>query len=332
MSKFRYKLDLQTFATNVQGYNPSQGVNALTAEQHEYYQDAMLERLLPELHYMKFGEKKNIPKNKGAKTSFRRLNSLAVSTTALTEGVTPDGVDLNITSINATVQEYGNWTKISEFINLAGYDPLLTETSELMGENAGESVDTIVRDVIAAGTNVFYANAKAARNELTSADKITALDILRVRRTMKRNKVKQINLPNGGKGWVAFIHTDVATDLMQTPEWISQNTYVDTKNRVEGTLGKMYGIYFIEVDNGVKFDGAGADGADVYGTLFIGRGAYGVPDIEGSSKPQIIVHAAGSAGTADPLNQFNTVAWKCAFTTLRLNELCIVRYESGATV
>jgi N4-gp56 family major capsid protein len=318
--------------TNVQGYNATSGVNALTAEQAEFYQDAMLERLLPELFFMKYGEKKNIPKNKGALTSFRRLNSLVVSTTAITEGVTPDGVDLNITKLNATVSEYGNWTKISEFINMTGLDPLLTEASQLMGENAGESIDTLVRDVVVAGTNVVYANSKAARTDIAAADKITALDILRVRRTMRRNKVKKIAVPGGGKGYLAFIHTDVATDLMQTAEWKEQNTYVDTKNREEGVLGKMYGIYFLEADNAKKFAGAGNLGADVYGTIFVGKGAYGVPDIEGSSKPEIIVHKAGSAGTADPLNQFNTVAWKCAFTTLRLNELCIVRYESGATV
>jgi N4-gp56 family major capsid protein len=318
--------------TNVQGYNATAGVNSLTAEQAEFYQDAMLERLLPELFFMKYGEKKNIPKNKGALTSFRRLNSLAVSTTALTEGVTPDGVDLNITKINATVSEYGNWTKISEFINMTGLDPLLTETSQLMGENAGESMDIIVRDIVAAGTNVVYANAKASRVTVASTDKITALDILKVRRTLKRSKVKKITLPDGSKGWLAFIHTDVATDLMQTTEWKDQNTYVDTKNRVEGVLGKLYGIYFLEADNAVKYAGAGATGADVYGTVFIGKGAYGVPDVQGSSKPEIIVHKAGSAGTADPLNQFNTVAWKSAFTTVRLNELCIVRYESGATV
>jgi len=318
--------------TNVQGYNGTAGVNQLTAEQAEFYQRTMLERLLPELFFMKYGEKKNIPKNAGAVTSFRRLNSLAVSTTAITEGVTPDGVNLDIAKINATVSEYGNWTKISEFINMVGLDPLLTEASELMGENAGESMDIIVRDIIAAGTNVLYANGKASRVTVAAADKISALDILKARRTLKRNKVKSITLPSGGKGYLAFIHTDVATDLMQTQEWKDQNTYTDTKNREEGTLGKMYGIHFLEADNAVKFAGAGATGADVYGTIIIGKGAYGVPDVNGSSKPEIIVHKAGSAGTADPLNQFNTVAWKSAFTTVRLQELAILRYESGATV
>lgn len=318
-------------ATNVQGYNATTGVNGLNSEQAEYYQDAMLERLLPELFFMKYGEKKNIPKSKGATTSFRRLNSLAVSTTALTEGVTPDGVDLNISKINATVQEYGNWTKISEFINMVGLDPLLTEASQLMGENAGESMDILVRDIVSAGTNVVTVGAKL-RSAIAATDKINALDILRVRRTLKRNKVKKITLPDGSKGYLAFIHTDVATDLMQTQEWKDQNTYVDNKNLADGVLGKMYGIYFLEADNAVKYAGAGSTGADVYGTIFIGKGAYGVPDVEGSSKPEIIVHKAGSGGVADPLNQFNTVAWKSAFTTVRLNELCIVRYECGATV
>lgn len=320
-------------ATQVQGYNGTTGVNALTAEQHTYYQDAMLERLTPELVWTQFGEKKNIPKRKGATTNFRRLNSLAVSTTALTEGVTPDGVNLDITPINATVKEYGNWTKISEFINLAGFDPLMTEVAELMGENAGESIDVITRDILAAGTNVLYANGKTDRADIAATDKITALDILRARRALRNNKVKPIRLPNGGgTGYVALIPVDVATDLMQTEEWIKANVENNTKNWMDGVIGKLYGIWFVEVDNGVVFDGAGSGGADVYGTIFLGRGAYGIPDIEGSSKPDIIVHPAGSGGVSDPLNQFNTIAWKCAFTVVRLQELAILRYESGATV
>lgn len=319
-------------ATQVQGYNSTTGVNALTAEQHTYYQDAMLERLIPELIWTKFGEKKNIPKRKGATTNFRRLNSLDVVTTALTEGVTPDGVNLDITPINATVKEYGNWTKISEFINLAGFDPLMTEVAELMGENAGESIDVIVRDVVSAGTNVMYAGGKTSRGTIAATDTITALDILKARRTLKRNKAKQIRLPNGGTDYVALVHTDVAMDLMQLDEWKKANVENATSDFRDGSIGRLYGIRFYEVDNGVIFQGAGEAGADVYGTIFLGRGAYGIPDIEGSVKPDIIVHPAGSAGSADPLNQFNTVAWKCAFTTVRLQELAIVRLESGATV
>jgi N4-gp56 family major capsid protein len=119
---------------------------------------------------------------------------------------------------------------------------------------------------------------------------------------------------------------------MQTTEWQDANKYVDTKNIVEGTAGQLYGIYFVEYDLAAKVTGAGASGVDVYLNLIFGKNAFGVPDVEGSSKPDIIVHPAGSGGTNDPLNQFNTVAWKSAFATLRLNELCIARYECTATI
>lgn len=310
--------------------NNAAGYNALTAEQAEFYQRTMLERLLPELQMMKYGEKKNIPKRSGDVTSFRRLNSLAVSTTALTEGVTPENVSLDITKLTATVKQYGNWVEGTDWVDLTALDPIITETTELLGENAGESIDIIVRDIVAAGTNVFYANGKTARNTIAAADKITRADILKIRRTMKRNKVKPIKLPDGSSGYLAFIHTDVATDLMKDPEWVSQNTYVNTKNRVDGMLGKMDGIYFLEYDHAKKFAGEGATGADVYATVIIGKGAYGVPDIEGSSKPDIIAKGLGENGN-DPMNQRWTLAWKAAFTALRLQELAIVRYESGAS-
>jgi N4-gp56 family major capsid protein len=321
-------------ATNINSYsNGAAGFNALTNEQAEVYQRLLLERLTPELFYMKYGEKNlGMPKNAGDTASWRRWNSLAVATTEITEGVTPDGVSLDVTKVSATVKQYGNWTKFTDKIQLVGLDNTLTEVSELMGENAGESLDIIVRDIIAAGTNVMYAGARVSRVTVAGTDKISPLDILKVRRAMKRAKVKPIKLPSGGTGYLWFIHTDVATDLMQTTEWIEANKYIDNKNIVDGVLGKLYGFYFLEADNAPKFAAAGAAGVDVYGNLIIGKGAYGVPDIEGSAKPEIIVHKAGSAGTSDPLDQFNSVAWKACLTSLILNQLCLIRYECSATV
>lgn len=319
-------------ATSVQGYNTGTNVNQIPAENATFYKTAMLDRLLPDLHYMKYGEKKPIPKRSGATAQWRRLNNLAVVTTAMTEGVTPDGVNLDVTAITATVKDYGNYTKISEFIDLVGIDPLLTETSGLMGENSAESMDTIVRDIINAGTSVLYANSKLSRITLDgTTDKISGTDILIIRTVMRRNKVKQIKLPDGSMGYLMFIHPDVAGDLMRTADWKEQNTYVSIDNRKNGEVGKLYGVYFLESVNNTILAGAGAAGADVYLNACIGKGAYGVPDVDGSGSPDIIVHGAGSAGTADPLNQFNTVGWKTTFTALILQQLAIIRYECTST-
>jgi N4-gp56 family major capsid protein len=320
-------------ATNVNSYsNNTAGFNQLTAEQAEFYSRTLLDRLLPELFFAKYAEKNmGIPKNSGDTISWRRWNSLAVSTTALTEGVTPDGVSLDVTKVSATVKQYGNWTKFTDKISLVGLDKTLTEVTQLMGENAGESIDTIIRDIMAAGTTVIYAGGVAARNLVASTSKITTADVIKVRRQLKRNKVKMIDTPMG-KGYIWFIHTDVASDLMQDTKWEDANKYVDNKNLIEGLIGKYKGIYFIEADNAPKYAAAGASSADVYGNLIIGKGAYGIPDVEGSAKPEIIIHEAGSAGSADPMNQFNTVAWKALFTSVILNQLCLVRYECSASV
>lgn len=313
--------------------NNTAGFNQLTAEQAEYYQKVMLKRLTPELFFAKYGVKKPIPKRAGDLTSFRRLNSLNVDTTALTEGVTPDNVALNITKITAQVKQYGRWVQGTDWIDLTALDPIVQETSELLGENAGETIDTVIRDIVAAGTNVVYANSKTARNTIAATDKITRKDMLRVRRTLKRAKAKPISVAGYGKGYLAFIHTDVATDLMQDPDWIKLNVDGSNggKNMEDGVLGKMDGIIYMEADNAPKFAGDGATGADVYGVLVIGDSAYGIPEIDGSSKPDIIVKGVGSGGTNDPLDQKWTAAWKSAFIAVRLNELCIVRFECGAS-
>jgi len=86
-----------------------------------------------------------------------------LATTAITEGVTPDGIDLTINKITATVQQFGAWTKITDLVDLTGLDPILTEASQLMGDYAGLSMDAVVRDIIVAGTNGLYANNRASR-------------------------------------------------------------------------------------------------------------------------------------------------------------------------
>lgn len=319
-------------ATNVQTYaQGGAGYNTLSAEQAEFYQRTLLERLVDNVVFMNYGKKHNIPKRSGATTSFRRMDLPNLSTTAIIEGTTPDGLDLNITKVSATVKQYGAWTKITDFLDLTGLDPVITETSQMFGDHAGLSMDVIVRDIVSAGTNVRYANSKTARNLVAAGDKITAADIIKIRTTLVRNNVKQVKLPSGGKGYLAFTHPEVIANIMGLQEWKDQNTYVDVKNREKGIAGQMYGIYFLEATTAPVFAGAGAAAIDVYGTIVIGEGAYGIPDIQGSSKPDIIVKNSNgdSNDTSNPMNLYSTVAWKSAFTALRLQEKAIVRYESA---
>ena len=142
--------------------------NTLSNRQAEFYQKVMLKRLQDNAVFMKYGKKQNIPKNSGAVTSFRRLEMPAVSTTAIVEGTTPDALDLTINKVLATVKQYGAWVKLTDFLNLAGLDPIITETSEMFGDHAALSMDIIVRDVIKASTNKVFPGVKVARSGLAA--------------------------------------------------------------------------------------------------------------------------------------------------------------------
>ncbi|MGB9903471.1 MAG: N4-gp56 family major capsid protein [Desulfotomaculales bacterium] len=303
-----------------------QTYGGLSAQQKTFYDRALLERLLPKVVFLQHGQKRSIPKREGATINFRRFESLPVITTPLTEGQPPSGSNLTITQITATVAGYGDYVVLSDLLDMAGIDPVATETVEAQGEQAAVSLDTIVRNVVAAGTNVLYA-VGSARNQITSDAVITSLLVRKARKIMARNNVK----PAANNDYIAFIHPDAAFDLMGDSAWVNANQYAGSTQIFNGELGKLHGIRFIETTLAPIWTGAGSGGCDVYGTIVIGRDAYGIPDIAGSSKPETIIKPLGSAGTADPLNQQSSCGWKVYLTAVRLQELAILRIEHAVS-
>ena len=130
------------------------GQNQLTAENGEFYQRAMLKALTEKAVLMPYGKKAPIPRNAGATTSWRTLRMPGLATTAITEGETPRGLDLSVAKITTMVRQYGAWTKVSDFLDMAGLDPLLTEVAEMFGEHAALSMDRIIATILTGGTNV----------------------------------------------------------------------------------------------------------------------------------------------------------------------------------
>jgi len=305
----------------------TQTYTGLTQEQKTFYDRVLLERLLPSLVYADYGQKKSAPKHEGDTINFRRFNSLAAALTPLSEGVTPAGSPLSIATVNATVQQFGDFVQLSDKLDMIGIDPVITETIQILGEQASLSIDTIERDVITVGTTVQYAGAKASRILTTATDILTGLEIKKAVRTLRRNNAQPID----ADGFVGIIGPDVEFDLMSDTAWLAVGEYQASENIYKGEIGKLYGVKFVRTSNAKKFAELGAAGIDIFGTMIIGKNAYGVVDIDGSAKPQSIVKAAGSAGTSDPLDQISSVGWKVLLTAVRLNELAMCRIESAAT-
>lgn len=295
--------------------------STLSPEMQTFYDKDLLRNAKPVLVHNQFGQKRNIPKNGGKSINFRRFSPLPKALTALTEGVTPDGQALTVTDLTATVSQYGDYVALTDVLQLAAIDPVLTEANKLLGVQAGETLDRLTADILNAGTNVQYSGGKTARASLTATDVLKVDDIKKAVRTLKNNYAKKI------KGaYVGIIHPDVAYDLTNDPKWEAVKTY-DPKDWYNGEIGRICGVRFVETPEAVTFD---ASGKTVYSTLILGADAYGVTTIDGGGLTTI-VKQLGSAGSADPLDQRSSSGWKALHTAKILVEEYMVRIESCAT-
>lgn len=297
----------------------------LTEEMRTYYADFLIDNAEPELIHDQFGQKHPIPEGGGKEIRFCKYDSLPKALTPLTEGVTPAGQSLSMSTITQKVKQYGGYIELSDMLLLTAVDNNMVQSTRLLGGQAGRTLDTITREVLNGGTNVLYAGDKLSRGALTAKDTLT-VDL--VRRAVRILKV--MNAPRIDGCYVAIIHPDAAYDLMSDPEWKNPHQYQDTTEIYEGEIGKIAGVRFVECTEAKIFVGKGENGADVYSTLILGSDAYGVTEVKGGGLEHI-VKQLGSAGTSDPLNQRATVGWKATKAATRLVEQYMVRIESGSS-
>lgn len=296
-----------------------------------YYDDYLIDCSLPKLVHDQFGQKRPIPAGRGKTIEFRKVSPLPVSTTPLTEGVTPEGQKLTITTVEAPVQQYGGYVELSDLVVMTAIDNNLVIAAKQLGAQAGKTLDAITREVLAGGTNVQY-----AEGQVTSRDKLvggaetgnhylTVDAVRRAVRTLKKQNAEPI-----GDSYIGIIHPDVAYDLMSDPKWVNVKSYSDPDGIYEGEIGKIENVRFVETSEAKVFEGAGASGRDVYATLILGDNAYGTTEIEGGGLT-LIVKQLGSGGAQDPLDQRASVAWKATKAAVRLQEAYMVRIETTST-
>ena len=316
-------------ATKTQVITNVSGQNQLSAEDKTFYERTLLERLLPQLNFYKDARKKKLPKNSGRTMNFRKFNSLTAPTASLTEGKTPDGNDLSVTTITATVAQEGDYIVISDLIQMTGIDPVLTETSELLGEEAGVVVDNRIQEALSKGTNVYFAGGATTRAGLETAEVkyLTSEDIKKIVRKLKNANAKRF--PDGF--YHMQIDPDIAYDLMSDPAWVDVSKYAKPEQMVKGELGKMHGMKFFESTNIKVVDSSAAESKiEVHQAYAYGKDSYDCIDLEGGAgKPEIIVKPNGSAGTDDPLNQRASAGWKNCFTAVITQPMALVRVETG---
>lgn len=292
------------------------GTGTLSDEMKEFYSDYLIDNASPKLIHDQFGQEHPIPRNGGKIIEFRKYSPLPKLTTPLTEGVTPDGQSLTVSTVTSEVKQYGGYITLSDILLLTAIDNNVVQATKLLGAQAGATADTITREVLNGGTNVVYAGGAESRGSVTGV--LTVDDVKKAIRALKVQNAEKID-----GYFVGIIHPDCSYDLTNDPAWQAVKDY-DPDDWYEGEIGRIYGCRFVETTEAKIFEG------NVYSTLILGDNAYGVTEISGGGL-QHIVKQLGSAGTADPINQRATVGWKLTKTAERLVEQFMVRIESKST-
>lgn len=298
--------------------------SALSAGMQTYYNRELLRTFEPNLVHLQFGDEHRMPPHSGLVMNMRKLIPLETNTKALSEGDPGESVMLAETEVTVQLQQYGEYARCTDKLDLTHLDMDIMRRTKLFGDAGARSIDAVVREELAKCANVIYAGGKASRAELTAADKLTSRELRKAVKTLKKNHAQTF-----GGYFVAIIGPDTMYDLQEDEAFVKVSQYQDKENIYTGEVGRLFGVRLVETTEAKIFEGAGASGVDVASVIVLGQYAYGVTSLKGA-KPRVIVKPAGSAGTADPLDQISTVGWKMdGFGAKLLQPEYAVRIECG---
>ena len=275
----------------------------------------------------------------GASVQFTIVNDLPIAATALTETTDISTVALSDSVVSLTLAEYGNGVLTTAKLRGTSFVDIDPIVANVVGYNAGVSLDTIARAALDSGTNVQYASGLGAttlqtsvttRAGVASTNTISALDI-----RVARARLRAQNVPTFGGYYVGFIHPDLVADLQgetisgsNIQGWRAPHVYAQPGEIWTGELGAFEGVRWIETPRAPVFQGAGASSTNVYGTIIMGRQALAKAHsyVDGNSAfPHVV-----PGPITDRLRRFVPMGWYWLGAYGIFRQASVIRIESAS--
>ena len=239
------RLDYQMFAEA-----NTQTTGGLSAEMKTYYGMELLENAKPQLVHNQFAATKPLPVGGGKTVEWRKFGAFDKALKPLTEGVTPDGSGISVSYITKELAQYGDYTTVSDLLDLTAIDDVVLEITDRHGSNMGLTLDTVTRNEIQQGKQVIYApvlGADGSQTPVLSRSKLTAQCKMTSELVAKAaTQLKKMNAPTFDGKYVCIIHPSVAFDLRQDEAWIAAHQYAAATELFSGEIGELHGVRFVE--------------------------------------------------------------------------------------
>ena len=338
------------------------------------YQKALLQAARKSMPFFNGTTAGELTKNGGsASVKWRRIENLAVSTTPLAEltGTAAafygrNSVQPTITDVTVAIQKYGQAIITTEETDMFNINPEMAKLVDLMGANAGESLNTLMIPVYQAASAGQTRRGNNVATDLTIITSIAANDIRFAHNLLKRQSAMQF-LPSGHgstnigtspirTSYYGICHPDVEEDIRNLAGFIAVEQYAGYTQVEPYEFGYIGGVRWCSSElagliaaNGATsvaagFRSTGAAPNDVYSSFIYGKNAVGTIglgnmhattsyEMYDPKKPpavELVWKPRGELGT-DMFNEVSSLAWKSWFAGKILNDSWVVHVKTLAT-
>ena len=246
----------------------------------------------------------------GTSVKFTIFSELADVTATLTETSDVTAIAMADSQIEVTLAEYGSAVNTTAKLRGTSFLDVDAVAANLIGYNAGSSIDTVVANVLKAATNVVFGGGgtttPTTNATVEAEDILEANDIRRVTAALRKDKAQSFN-----GMYMAFIHPDVSYDLRRetgAASWRDPHNYSNIGPIYNGEIGAFEACRFIETPRSpLDLTGGANSTVDLYQTIIMGRQslakAHSMTDGNGAY-PKVV-----RGPVIDSLMRFNPVGW-----------------------
>lgn len=315
-------------------------------------------------------------KNGGSSSvKWERINNLTAITTALGEFVGNSAflfgralVTPTYSAITATAAKYGNAIQVTEEVDLFNVNTRAARLLDTLGANAGESLNTVLKNEYDNATLVRYCNNAAGGAAAVSlvASKMATTDLQYAVNKLNAGAAMPFTPMGTGSrnigtnpiraSYYGITHVDSEEDIRTMTGFIPVEQYGGYTETMPFEFGAVNGIRWcstqvatISLSSGKKtasgYRGSSTILNDVYASYVYGKeavGTVGLGNMHASNSYEMynpktppaveaIFKPAGSAGAGDPYNEIASLAWKAWFVGKILNATWIVKLRHLAS-
>jgi len=308
------------------------GTSALLSDQEAFNRLAYF-ALRPELYFDQVASvKPSEAAMPGSPITFTIYSDLSEATTELAEASDVEAVAMSDAHVQVTLKEYGNAVLTTAKVRALSFLDVDADAANIVGFNAGVSVDTLAREALSIGTNVVYATGGSTdpttRGSVEAEDVLAAADIRKV-----TAQLRTANVATVGGFYVAMIHPNVSYDFRSATgaaNWRDPHVYSDPQGIYTGEIGAFEGVRFIETPRCKVWTGSGSGSIAVYATHVVGFQALakGFANQDGyGPDPQMVM-----GPVTDKLQRFRPCGWKHLVGYKVFREAAVRRIESSSSL